>query len=178
MIMARTINGVIGIGNKLPWHCPKDMAIFKAMTAGCCVIMGRKTWETLAVKPLPNRSCIVITSQSDYDAPGAKVVHSLEEALEIATVPIMVIGGGSIYEQALKYADTIYMSMISIAVDLTEDTSDYVFAPKIPSDFGQDTQTHYPAEGDSPAFHLMTFSRRNDDGPQQLWIVSPGEVKI
>lgn len=180
LIMARSINGVIGIGNKLPWSCPKDMAIFKAMTTGCCVIMGRKTWESLPIKPLPNRKCIVITSQNDYDVneQGCTAVHSLEEALNIATVPIMVIGGGSIYEQALKYADTIYVSLINIAIDVTGDISEYVFAPKIPSDFGQETQTHYSAEGDAPAFHFMTYTRRNESGPQQLWIKKPGEITI
>ena len=73
LIYARARNGVIGRNNTLPWHLPEDMAHFKATTAGCPVVMGRKTWDSLPPKfrPLPGRTNLVVTRQADWSAAGA-----------------------------------------------------------------------------------------------------------
>src|SRR5574344_2581894 len=86
LIYAVAANGVIGRNGSMPWHVPEDLAHFRALTSGCPVIMGRKTWDSLPerFRPLPGRRNIVITRQSDWQAEGATTVHSLEQALQAA----------------------------------------------------------------------------------------------
>ncbi len=120
LIVAVANNGVIGKDNDLIWHLPKDMKFFKETTLGHHVIMGRKNFESIPEKyrPLPNRTNVVITRQSDYKAEGCVVVNSVEEALEIAeqngdTEPF-IIGGGQIYKIALEQnlVDKIYLTKV------------------------------------------------------------------
>ena len=117
IICAASANGVIGVENKLPWKLPADLKRFKALTTGHAVLMGRKTYKSIG-KPLPNRDNIVITRQKDYKAPGCHVVYSMEEALDKAgqlgrkTQEIFVIGGEKIFQQALPYANKIYLTRI------------------------------------------------------------------
>ncbi len=89
LIAAVAKNGVIGKDNALPWHLPEDMRHFKTLTTGHAVLMGRKTWESLPPKfrPLPNRRNLVLTRDTSYVAPGATVVHSLEEAVQVGEGP-------------------------------------------------------------------------------------------
>jgi dihydrofolate reductase len=120
-IAAMSLNRVIGVHNKLPWHVPEDWKFFKDTTKGKIVIMGRKTFESLGGKPLAHRTHLVITRQSDYhfDHPDVKIVKSLEEALDkaqkIATAEqqeVFIAGGGEIYSQSLKLIDRLYLSVI------------------------------------------------------------------
>ena len=103
LIVAVAENGVIGKDNDLIWHLPKDMRFFKETTMGHHVIMGRKNFESIPHKyrPLPDRTNIVITRQSEYKAEGCIVVNSVETALEIAKnngdIEHFIIGGGQIY---------------------------------------------------------------------------------
>ena len=83
LMVAKASNNVIGRNNKLPWYLPNDLKYFKQVTFGKPVIMGRKTWDSLG-KPLPGRTNIVITRQPDFQAEGAKVVATLEEAVTMA----------------------------------------------------------------------------------------------
>src|SRR5512135_2933777 len=101
LLVAMSLNHVIGHANRLPWHLPADLRFFKRMTLGKPVVMGRKTFESIG-RPLPDRVNIVITRQQDYRAEGCQVVHSLSEALAVAepAVEIMLIGGASLYGQA------------------------------------------------------------------------------
>jgi len=69
LIVALAQNHVIGIDNKLPWYLPNDLKYFKQVTMGKAIIMGRKTYESIG-KPLPGRTNIIITRQSDYQPPG------------------------------------------------------------------------------------------------------------
>ena len=111
-------NRVIGKDNALPWHIKADMEHFKNLTLGHPVIMGRNTWESIPerFRPLPHRDNLVITRNEEYVAPGATVVPSLEKAIEIArendSDEIFVIGGATIYEQALGIADTLHITLI------------------------------------------------------------------
>ena len=120
LIVAVSENGVIGKDNDLIWHLPKDMKFFKETTQGHHVIMGRKNFESIPHKfrPLPNRTNVIITRQSDYKAEGCLVVNSVEESIEIAkqngdTEPF-IIGGGQIYKIALEQnlVDRIYLTRI------------------------------------------------------------------
>jgi len=113
LICAASQNGVIGRDNRLPWHLPADLAHFKRLTIGHHILMGRKTYESIG-KPLPHRTSIVITRQTDFQADGCWVVHSLEEALGLSTNDdeVFIIGGAEIYRQALPVANKIYLTRI------------------------------------------------------------------
>src|SRR5690606_20328853 len=80
IIVAMARNRVIGAKGAMPWHLPEELKRFKQLTMGHPLIMGRRTWESIG-RPLPGRTMIVVTRQPDYRAPGALVVHSLDEAL-------------------------------------------------------------------------------------------------
>ena len=126
LIYARAANGVIGKDNTMPWHLPEDMAHFKQLTQGCAVIMGRKTWDSLPprFRPLPGRTNIVVTRQSDWQAEGALRADSLEGALALARAattephrPVWVMGGAQIYAQALPLADELVVTEIDADID-------------------------------------------------------------
>ena len=111
LVVAVAQNGIIGNNGKIPWRIADDMRHFKAVTLGKPCIMGRKTWESLPKKPLPGRTNIVVTRDASFEAPGAVIVHSLEEAFaraEAQQAPeIAVIGGADIYAAALSRATRI-----------------------------------------------------------------------
>lgn len=107
MIWAQAKGGAIGKDGKLPWHVPEDMALFKRMTMGHAVIMGRKTWESIdpRFRPLPGRRNFVVTRDPDYCAPGAHIARSLEEAYSAAVEAthdlVWLIGGGQLFARAI-----------------------------------------------------------------------------
>jgi dihydrofolate reductase len=107
-------NNVLGKDNKLIWNMPADMQHFKNMTTGHHIIMGRKTWESMGKKPLPNRTSIVITRDKKYKAEGCILVHSLEEALKAVTndEEVFIIGGAEVYKEAMGKADKLYITRI------------------------------------------------------------------
>ena len=113
LIVAVSQNGVIGSNNKLPWRLPADLKHFKELTMGHPVIMGRKTYESIG-KSLPGRTNLVVTRQGKFKTEGCQVVHSVEEAIRFCgnTDEIFIIGGASIYQEALPYADKIYLTRI------------------------------------------------------------------
>ena len=122
IIAAVSRNGVIGDDGGVPWHLPSDMRSFVTITMGKPLIMGRKTWESLK-GALPGRTNIVVTRREDYEADGAVVVRSPEEALERARREagergeVMVAGGSSIYEAFLPAADRMYLSRVDADVE-------------------------------------------------------------
>ena len=106
LIVAVSRNGVIGRDGDLPWHIPEDLKHFRRNTVGHSIIMGRKTWDSIG-RPLPKRRSIVVTRQQDLVIDGAEVVHSLEEALELAwqsDCEPRVIGGATLYSAAFPGA--------------------------------------------------------------------------
>ncbi len=115
IIVAVAENGVIGHNNQLIWHLPEDLKMFKRLTSGHPIIMGRKTFESIG-KPLPNRTSIIITKNPDFQIEGCITVHSLEEAIEAANEieenEAFIIGGAEIYRLALPFADTIYLTEV------------------------------------------------------------------
>ncbi|NWG31779.1 MAG: dihydrofolate reductase [Rhodocyclaceae bacterium] len=118
IVAAVARNGVIGRENALPWHLPEDLAHFKALTTGHAVLMGRKTWESLPAKfrPLPNRRNYVLTRDPYYVAPGATVLHSLEEAMKLGAgeTALFVIGGAELYAHSLPFADRLELTEIDL----------------------------------------------------------------
>ena len=113
IIVAASQNNVIGKDNQLIWRLSADLKRFKALTTGHHIIMGRKTFDSIG-KPLPNRTSIIITRQADYKAEGCIVVNSLEEALEKvpADQEAFIIGGGTIYKEAIDKADKLYLTRV------------------------------------------------------------------
>lgn len=121
LIAAVARNQVIGADNCLIWHISEDLRHFKTITSGHPVIMGRKTFESLG-RPLPNRTNVVISRQTDYRAEGCIVVDSLVNALLLfpAAEEVFIIGGAQIYAQALPLADRFYLT--EVGADYSGDT--------------------------------------------------------
>jgi dihydrofolate reductase len=119
IIVATSENGVIGIKGAMPWRIPEDLKRFKALTMGCPMIMGRKTWDAIG-RPLPGRESVVVTRQERALA-GATVVHSLEEAIahcrSSGATDCFVVGGGEIYAQTLPHADVLHVTRIHARFD-------------------------------------------------------------
>lgn len=113
LIVAMDLAGGIGMDNNLPWKISEDLKRFKKLTTGNVIIMGRKTFESLPKGALPDRENIVL-SHTDFSAPGAKVVHSLDEAMLALShdKENFVIGGGSIYRLFLPFAQKIYLTIV------------------------------------------------------------------
>ncbi len=128
LIVAMDEKGGIGKNDRLPWHLRSDLQRFKKLTVGHHVIMGRKTYEAIG-KPLPGRRMVVITHQSEYNAEGCQVVHSIGEALYLASSSqeseVFIIGGGEIFPQAIDLADKVYLTIVH-----TDAHAD-VFIPKL-----------------------------------------------
>jgi dihydrofolate reductase len=126
LIVAVAQNNVIGRNNELPWYLPQDLQYFKSVTLGKPIIMGRKTFESIG-KPLPGRTNIVVTRQSNWQFSGVLVAQSVHEAIRIAeqfcaeqnqrAEEVRVIGGAEIYSHALAIADRVYLTNIDIRVD-------------------------------------------------------------
>ena len=157
MIYARAANGVIGHNNAMPWHLPEDLAHFKKLTLGCPVIMGRKTWDSLPPKfrPLPGRTNLVITRQTDWQADGATAADSLQAALALcqADSDIWIIGGAQIYAQAEPLASRIEMTCIYKTYDGD------AFAPTLGSQWQQSQkQDHMSSTGLN--FSFITYTRQ------------------
>lgn len=127
LIVATSLNGVIGKNNKILWNIPDDLRYFKNKTLGSSIIMGRKTFESIG-KPLPKRENIVITSNKNYRKKGVIVVDSLEKAIRKCNHlnEIFIIGGQKVYEEALdlKVVEKIYQTLIN-----KEIPGDRVFYP-------------------------------------------------
>src|SRR3989344_4826566 len=114
----------IGKNNELLWHIPDDLKRFKQLTFGHPVVMGRKTWESLPerFRPLPERTNIVVTRQTGYEAMGATVADSFEDARTAAARAagadeIFVIGGGELYREALPFANRLYLTLVDADAD-------------------------------------------------------------
>jgi dihydrofolate reductase len=160
LIVATAHHRVIGKNNELPWRLPQDLKYFKSVTLGKPVIMGRKTFDSIG-KPLPSRTNIVITRQTDWSFPGVQVAKSIQDAVDIAqqsvatmespATEMMVIGGAEIYRQALPLADRIYLTQIDLDVD-----GDAAF-PELPAHQWQ-LVNEIPGDEDAPLKHrFLTY---------------------
>lgn len=121
IIVAVANNGVIGKAGGLPWYLPAELANFKKITFGHPIAMGRNTHESIG-RALPGRANIVITHNPSYQAEGCIIVQSLPEALEAAkktegAKEVFVIGGESVFAEALPLADRIYLTKVKADVE-------------------------------------------------------------
>jgi dihydrofolate reductase len=135
LIVAAARNDVIGHDGGLPWHLPEDLRRFRQLTTGCPVVVGRLTHESIVARlgrPLPGRTSVVVSTRPPgEEADGVLWVESLEAALDAAAAAcaaggdgeasdggqIFVIGGATIYEQALPRVDRIYLTRLDREVD-------------------------------------------------------------
>jgi dihydrofolate reductase len=113
LIVAMARNRVIGNNGAIPWRLPNELQLFKRVTMGHHIIMGRKTWESIK-RLLPGRTSVIVTRQKDYAVPGAMVVDSLQSAIKACSgdTEIFVIGGGELYREAMPIADRIYLTTV------------------------------------------------------------------
>lgn len=141
LIWAQDRNLVLGSGTGMLWRIPADFAHFKASTMGCPIIMGRASWEALG-RPLPGRENLVLSRRSDYQAQGAVVLESLEQALRHCAdaKQVWITGGGQVYREALEkqLADELVITDLDFEVARC---GPLVYAPAIDLDNWQiDTQ--------------------------------------
>jgi dihydrofolate reductase len=147
----------IGRNNQLLCHLPADMKRFKQTTSGHTVIMGRKTWDSLKVQPLPNRRNIIITHQKDLTITGAEVVHSTSEALALCQneQEVFIIGGDSIYRQFYPLANKLYLTRIDAEFD-----ADTFFPEVTNCDWVTVfSEAHHADEKHSVPFFFLTLER-------------------
>ena len=163
LMVAKASNRVIGRNNKLPWYLPNDLKYFKQVTFGKPVIMGRKTWDSLG-KPLPGRTNIVITRQAGFQAEGAKVVATLDEAVTLAENvafiegqdEAVVMGGAEIYALALPKTDRLYLTEVHAEVD-----GDTWFPEYDTSEWKEIGREDFPAEGPNPYdYSFVVYERK------------------
>lgn len=153
LVAAMSHHRVIGLNNRMPWHCPADLKHFKAVTMGKPIVMGRKTFDSIG-KALPGRRNIVITRQTDWQAPGVEVAHSLEAVFGLCReeAEVMIIGGANIYEQCLKRAHQLYLTFID--ADYEGDT----FFPEWSEvDWRETNRVHHQHDNKNP--HDYSFVR-------------------
>ena len=168
LVVARARNGVIGRDGDLPWRLRSDLQRFKAVTVGKPCIMGRKTWESLPLKPLPGRLNIVLTKDGSYEsegmAKGALVCSNLSEALSIARETaeedgvdeVCIIGGTALFEMALPRAQRLYITEVE-----AEPEGDAHFPAFDEAAFVETLSESHPAgEKDDHAFTFRTLDRR------------------
>ncbi|EOT29652.1 dihydrofolate reductase [Enterococcus saccharolyticus] len=119
-LWAQDKNGLIGKDNQLPWHLPADLKFFKETTIGKTIVMGRKTFEGMGKRVLPNRQTIVLTRDENYQSDGVLVMHTVEEVLDYANKvnhPVYIIGGALIFKDYLPYCDELLCTLIDEEFD-------------------------------------------------------------
>ncbi|MAF96768.1 MAG: dihydrofolate reductase [Rhodospirillaceae bacterium] len=166
LIVAMAENRTIGLDGGMPWHIPEDLKLFKLVTMGHPVIMGRRTYQSIGAA-LPGRTNIVVTRNKDFEAADADVVHGLDQALTKARAveelwrpdggreEIFVIGGAEIYGQVLAQAQRIYMT--EVHRELPGDT----FFPELAEGEWKETdrQDRDPETPGGPAYSFVILDR-------------------
>ena len=161
--VARGRNGVIGREGALPWRIKSDLKLFKAVTLGKPVIMGRKTWDSLPKKPLPGRLNLVLSRDGAFEPQGAVACEHFEEALEIGREQasedgvdeVCVIGGRALFELALPRARRLYLTEVD-----AEPQGDVHFPEFDEAQWREVRRETYPAgEGDEFPFVFRVLER-------------------
>jgi dihydrofolate reductase len=162
--VARAANGVIGVGGALPWRLKSDLSIFKQVTMGKPLIMGRRTWDSLPRKPLPGRTNIVLSRDGTFAPNGAVVCEDFSEAVQIAREQaaedgadeVCVIGGAEIFALALPRARRLYLTEVE-----AEPQGDVVFPSFDESPWRETRREAHPAgPDDDHAFVFRVLERR------------------
>ncbi len=172
--------GAIGNNNQIPWHIKEDLRHFKDLTVSHPVIMGARTWESLdGHRPLSSRDNIVVSFDPDYEAPGATVADSLDEAFSLATTPaipddgidrseVWVIGGASVFRQCLSIADDAYITQVDLRTEADTFAPDMTALVRqgswrlVQRGRWQRSRTPLAAGGRPPRFRFLTYERVKD----------------
>ena len=158
IIVAASMNNVIGDSGVLPWKISDDLKRFKALTLGKPIVMGRLTWESIG-RPLPGRQNIVITRQSGFAADGCDVVASPAAALTVAgdAEEIMIIGGSQIYDLFLPKAGRLYLTQVQAEIDGD------AFFPSINEVEWElvNCELHEASDANEFAFDFRTYERKD-----------------
>ena len=158
IIVAASQNGTIGRAGELPWHLPADLKRFKRLTMGHCLLMGRKTFDTIG-KPLPGRRTVVLSRDEALRIEGVRVEHDWENALrackELEKDELFVAGGAQIYRLALPQAQKVYLTRVHFVVE-----GDASFPQLAASDWRLAwEEAHEPQSKGSPAFTFQVWER-------------------
>jgi dihydrofolate reductase len=152
-------DGAIGKDNGLLCHLPADLKHFKTITMGHTIIMGRRTFESLPKGALPGRENIVVSRNSQYDAPGAKVCGSIDEALASASMPgeCFIIGGAQLYASTIDKVDTLYLTQIHAQFEGAD-----AYFPAIDAEEWQevDREDHQSDEKNRYDYSFVTLKRK------------------
>ena len=161
LIVAVSRNGVIGVDNALPWYLPEDLKHFKSITMAKPIIMGRKTFDSIG-RPLPGRTNIVLSRDTEFNSEGVEVAATLEQALSIArpaclesnVEEIMIIGGEQIYRMTIQVADRLYLTEVDI--DIHGDA----FFPEIDYSLWREEIVEYPKVTAKYPYKFVTLDRK------------------
>lgn len=155
IIVAVAQNNAIGKDNQLLWHIPADLKRFKLLTTGHTIVMGKRTFESLPIRPLPNRRSVVISDIAGEEIEGCTMAYSIEDAVEkmVSENENFIIGGGSVYRQFLPLAQRLYLTIVQ--KDFAADT----FFPEI--DYSEwETIEHEDHSGEELPYNYITLKRK------------------
>ncbi|MEM1319298.1 MAG: dihydrofolate reductase [Bacteroidota bacterium] len=157
-IVATANNRVIGKNNDIPWYLPADLKYFKATTIHHHIIMGRNCYESIG-RPLPKRTNIIMTRNPFFSVTNCLIVHSLEEALQIAQdngeEEVFIIGGAQIYELSLPYLDRLYLTEVDLEV------KGDVFFPELDwSEWQESSRSAHQADEKNPHDYVFKVLER------------------
>jgi dihydrofolate reductase len=164
LLAALAENRVIGRDNQLIWHLSSDLKRFKALTMGCPLLMGRKTFDSIG-RPLPGRESVVLTRDPHFAPEGVHVARDLAQArtladalaVKMAAPHVAVIGGGEIYAQTLPFADALYLTYVHATPQ-----GDAVFPDFDMNEFTVVRREAHPAsDRDDHAFTFVDYQRKN-----------------
>ncbi|AHF01820.1 diacylglycerol kinase [Thiomicrospira aerophila AL3] len=158
MIVAMAKNRMIGKDNQMPWHLPDDLKYFKAQTLNKPVIMGRKTFESIGARPLPNRPNLVISRNPDFQAEGIQVFDSVELAIESVAEAdeVVIMGGAQLYAQWLDKVDRLLITEVDAAPE-----GDAFFPVIDRQAWREVSRQHHPADARHPfAFDFVEYHKR------------------
>lgn len=152
-VVAMDDNRLIGRDNDLPWRLPDDMRWFREKTMGKPCVLGRKTYDSLPARfrPLPGRLNIVVTRNREYEAPGAVVVHSVEDGLTAAgdAEEIIIVGGADLFRRLLPVVDRLYLTRVH-----GTSVGDVYFPEYDPAEWRETYRQEHPAD----EHHAMPFT--------------------
>ncbi|MFN7874375.1 MAG: dihydrofolate reductase [Pirellula sp.] len=149
-VVAMANNGTIGRDGALPWHLRADLQLFRRLTMGHALLMGRKTYESIG-KPLPGRDTFVLTKQANLEIPGVQTIRTIDDVYpQLGTKILFVVGGAEIYRQLLPLCQVIHLTKV-----LAEPVGDAKLSPIDLSNYRCTEQMYLPAnaENDWPAMY-------------------------
>ena len=165
-VVAMAANRVIGDGFGLIWHLPGDLKRVKALTMGCPLIMGRKTWDSIG-RPLPGRGSIVLTRDQSWRAEGAIVAHNFIAAVDAAKSwitgqnpqcqKIILFGGGEVYRMGLDYCHQIDLTVVEIIADGGKNAT--LFPELDAGDWTRQVEDKVEPVGDTPGYRYECWRR-------------------